>query len=94
MLTTVNLPQAAGINNVEWDAVELPSQFMENWCYHKNTLLNIAKHYETGERLSNENFEKLEQATKKIDIMLKDPDLEDGKKKALQALKVLLGARD
>ncbi len=59
MLTTVTLPQAAGINNVEWDAVELPSQFMENWCFHKNTLLNIAKHYETGEKLSDENFEKL-----------------------------------
>ncbi len=59
MLTTVNLPQAAGINNVEWDAVELPSQFMENWCFHKNTLLNIAKHYKTGEQLSDENFEKL-----------------------------------
>ncbi len=59
MLTTVNLPQAAGINNIEWDAVELPSQFMENWCFHKNTLLNIAKHYKTGEKLSDENFEKL-----------------------------------
>ena len=59
MLTTINLPQAAGINNVEWDAVELPSQFMENWCFHKNTLLNIAKHYKTRERLSDENFEKL-----------------------------------
>ncbi len=59
MLTTVNLPQAAGINNVEWDAVELPSQFMENWCFNKNTLLNIAKHYKTGEKLSDENFEKL-----------------------------------
>ncbi|WP_288262573.1 M3 family metallopeptidase [uncultured Prochlorococcus sp.] len=59
MLTTVNLPQAAGINNVEWDAVELPSQFMENWCFHKNTLLNIARHYKTGEKLSDENFEKL-----------------------------------
>ncbi len=59
MLTTVNLPQAAGINNVEWDAVELPSQFMENWCFHKNTLLNIANHYKTGEKLSDENFEKL-----------------------------------
>jgi len=59
MLTTVDLPQAAGINNVEWDAVELPSQFMENWCFHKNTLLNIAKHYKTGEKLSDENFEKL-----------------------------------
>ncbi len=59
MLTTVDYPQAAGINNVEWDAVELPSQFMENWCFHKKTLLEIAKHYKTGEVLSDENFEKL-----------------------------------
>ena len=35
MLTTIDFPQAAGINNVEWDAVELPSQFMENWCFEK-----------------------------------------------------------
>ncbi len=59
MLTTVDLPQAAGINNVEWDAVELPSQFMENWCFEKNTLLNIAKHWETGEKLSKEDYKKL-----------------------------------
>jgi len=59
MLTTIDLPQAAGINNVEWDAVELPSQFMENWCFDKNTLLNIAKHWKTGEKLSNEDYQKL-----------------------------------
>ena len=59
MLTTIDLPQAAGINNVEWDAVELPSQFMENWCFEKNTLLSIAKHWETGEKLSIEEFKKL-----------------------------------
>ena len=49
MLTTVDFSGAAGINNVEWDAVELPSQFMENWCYHRETLLTLARHYETGE---------------------------------------------
>ncbi len=59
MLTTIDLPQAAGINNVEWDAVELPSQFMENWCFDKKTLLNIAKHYQTGEKLHEEDYEKL-----------------------------------
>ena len=59
MLTTVELPQAAGINNIEWDAVELPSQFMENWCFDKDTLLNIAKHWETGEKLSLNDYHKL-----------------------------------
>ena len=59
MLTTVDLPQVAGINNIEWDAVELPSQFMENWCFDKTTLLNIAKHWQTGESLSDEDYKKL-----------------------------------
>jgi oligopeptidase A len=59
MLTRVNEAEAAGINGVEWDAVELASQFMENWCYHKPTLLGMAKHYETGETLPDDLFEKL-----------------------------------
>ncbi|MEM8716376.1 MAG: M3 family metallopeptidase, partial [Cyanobacteria bacterium P01_G01_bin.4] len=59
MLTTVDYPGAAGINNVEWDAVELPSQFMENWCYHRDTLFGMAKHYETGETLPEHYYEKL-----------------------------------
>ncbi|GAA6617977.1 M3 family metallopeptidase [Scytonema sp. NUACC26] len=59
MLTKVDYPSAAGINNVEWDAVELPSQFMENWCYDKPTLFGMAKHYETGEPLPEHYYHKL-----------------------------------
>ena len=51
MLTTVDFRDAAGISGVEWDAVELPSQFMENWCLHRPTLMKMAIHYETGEPL-------------------------------------------
>jgi oligopeptidase A len=51
MLTRVDYPEAAGINNVEWDAVELPSQFMENWCFHEETLSRLARHVDTGESL-------------------------------------------
>ena len=59
MLTTVDDADAAGINGVEWDAVELPSQFMENWCYHRATLLNLTGHYQTGEPLPEKLFDKI-----------------------------------
>ena len=59
MLTKINYPSAAGINNVEWDAVELPSQFMENWCYERPTLMGMAKHYETGAPLPEHYYQKL-----------------------------------
>ncbi len=59
MLTRVDYPGAAGINNVEWDAVELPSQFMENWCYDRDTLFGMARHYDTGEALPEADYQKL-----------------------------------
>ncbi|MEM8503056.1 MAG: M3 family metallopeptidase [Cyanobacteria bacterium P01_D01_bin.1] len=59
MLTSVDYAAAAGINNVEWDAVELPSQFMENWCYERDTLFGMAQHYETGEPLPEADYQKL-----------------------------------
>ncbi|EAQ69872.1 oligopeptidase A [Synechococcus sp. RS9909] len=62
MLTTVEHPQAAGINNVEWDAVELPSQFMENWCLDRPTLMGMARHWQTGEPLPDADFEKLKRS--------------------------------
>lgn len=59
MLTTASVGDVAGINGVEWDAVELPSQFMENWCYDRPTVYGFAKHWETGEPLPEEKFQKL-----------------------------------
>jgi oligopeptidase A len=59
MLTTVDEPEAAGISNVEWDAVELPSQFMENWCLDRTTLMGMARHWQTNEPLPEEEFQKL-----------------------------------
>ncbi len=62
MLTTVDHVSVAGINGVEWDAVELPSQFMENWCYHKDTLMGLTKHIETNKKLPDELFDKISSA--------------------------------
>ena len=59
MLTQVEDGGASGINNIEWDAVELPSQFMENWCYHKPTIMGFYKHYQTGEQLPEDLYNKL-----------------------------------
>ncbi|WAL58746.1 M3 family metallopeptidase [Thermocoleostomius sinensis] len=59
MLTKVDYSRASGIRNVEWDAVELPSQFMENWCYHRSTLLSLGRHYETREPLPEHYYQKL-----------------------------------
>jgi oligopeptidase A len=59
MLTQVDYVGVAGINGVEWDAVELPSQFMENWCWEREALDNIAGHYKTGEALPDELYNKM-----------------------------------
>jgi len=62
MLTRVDYGLASGIRNIEWDAVELPSQFMENWCTHRETLIGLSQHVETGEPLPDELFDKIEAA--------------------------------
>ncbi len=59
MLTRVDYGLAAGIRNVEWDAVELPSQFMENWCYHRETLIGLSENVETKEKLPEAFFDKI-----------------------------------
>src|SRR5690348_17198816 len=59
MLTRIDLPSIGGIDGVEWDAVELPSQFMENFCWNRQALDLFAKHWSTGERLPDELFDKM-----------------------------------
>jgi oligopeptidase A len=59
MLTQVDYGLASGIRNVEWDAVELPSQFMENWCYHRETLIGLSQHVDTGEPLPDALFARI-----------------------------------
>ncbi|PAJ73425.1 oligopeptidase A [Pseudoalteromonas sp. NBT06-2] len=59
MLTQVEAGSVAGINGVAWDAVELPSQFLENWCYEEEALTFISGHYETNEALPKGLLDKL-----------------------------------
>ena len=59
LLTRVEHAGASGINGVAWDAVELPSQFMENWCWEPEGLALISGHFETGEPLPQDLLEKM-----------------------------------
>jgi len=59
MLTQVDHLGVSGINGVEWDAVELPSQFMENWCWEKEALALMSGHYQTDEKLPDALFDKM-----------------------------------
>jgi len=59
MLTKVDASAVAGINGVPWDAVELPSQFMENWCWAPEALAIISGHYETGAALPADLLDKM-----------------------------------
>ena len=62
MLTQVDYPGVSGIAGVPWDAVELPSQFLENWCWEREALDLISGHYETGEALPESLFGKMQAA--------------------------------
>ena len=95
MLTRIDVPEVSGINGVEWDAVELPSQFMENFCWQREALDLFARHYKTGESLPDDlyqnmikakNFQSAMQMLRQIEFSLfdmllhKDPHIDTEKK--------------
>jgi oligopeptidase A len=59
LFTTVDYAGVSGINGIPWDAVEIASQFMENWCWEQQGVALIAKHYQTGAALPDTLFQKL-----------------------------------
>ncbi|MCD9542910.1 oligopeptidase A [Photobacterium carnosum] len=59
MLTQIDVAAVSGINGVPWDAVELPSQFLENWCWQEEALAFISGHYQTGEPLPKAMLDKM-----------------------------------
>jgi oligopeptidase A len=81
LLTRIDFPAVAGINGVAWDAVELPSQFMENFCWEKEALDLFAGHYETGapipedlyhRMLAAKNFQSAMQLVRQLEFSLFD----------------------
>lgn len=81
MLTRVDYPGVAGINGVPWDAVELPSQFMENWCWERESLDLFAAHWQTGKSIPDElyarmiaakNFQSAMQMVRQLEFALFD----------------------
>ena len=62
ILTLIDYAGVSGINGVPWDAVELPSQFLENWCWEREALDLFGRHYETGEPLPAVLFDRMQQA--------------------------------
>jgi len=81
MMTEVVWPQINGLSNVEWDAVELPSQLLENWCWEEQLLDGFARHYSTGEPLPEDlkqrllrsrSFQKATQLMRQLEYALCD----------------------
>ena len=61
-VTKISYPEVSGLSGVPWDAVELPSQFLENWCWQGEALQFLSKHVDTGESLPDELINKLTDA--------------------------------
>jgi oligopeptidase A len=103
LLTKVDYPSLAGINGVPWDAVELPSQFMENFAWSYDVLANASAHHRTGEPLPLEMFRKLDDSRhlgaalsmlRQIEFALFDFRLHSEYNESIDVMKVLQQVRD
>ncbi len=103
LLTRVEHAGASGINGVAWDAVELPSQFMENWCWEPEGLALISGHYESGEplpqalldkMLAAKNFQSGLMMVRQLEFSLFDFELHATHGDGRSVLDVLEGVRD
>ncbi|TBU81469.1 oligopeptidase A [Pseudomonas daroniae] len=103
LLTRVEHVGVSGINGVAWDAVELPSQFMENWCWEPEGLALISGHYETGEPLPQDLLDKMLAAknfqsglmmVRQLEFSLFDFELHASHGDGRSVLEVLEGIRD
>ena len=101
MLTKIDVASVSGINGVPWDAVELPSQFLENWCWEREALDLISGHFETGEPIPDDmlenmraakNFQSAMQMLRQIEFSLFDMNihLESADTDSPQAVRALL----
>ena len=99
ILTKVPHTPAAGIEGVEWDAVELPSQFFENWCWQAESLALFAQHYQTGEPLPQDkldsliaakNFHSALQLMRQLEFSLFDFQLHQSNLQSSHQIQVLL----
>ena len=103
LLTRIDHAGVSGINGVAWDAVELPSQFMENWCWEPEGLELISGHYQTGEALPQDLLEKMLAAknfqsgmmmVRQLEFSLFDFELHATHGDGRSVLQVLDGIRD
>jgi oligopeptidase A len=103
MLTKVDVAGVSGINGVAWDAVELPSQFLENWCWQEQALAIISGHYQTGESLPTalldkmlaaRNYQSAMQMVRQIEFSLFDMAIHQNNQQPVDVQSILNDVRD
>jgi oligopeptidase A len=102
LLTGVDVPGASGLEGVEWDAVELPSQFMENFCWEWDVVVHMSEHVDTGQPLPRalfdrllaaKNFQSGMQTVRQLEFALYDMRLHDDPARSIPALALAWAVR-